>query len=267
MRIIEALISTFAKNKPTMKNDEQKGQAQNSDIDELDDIYLGFEIPDFDPGAFTIAAMDLEEIEPRYTKPNLRVVRQSHIMYENAVKLAKELRVDFGHRSNALLAGSFIFGDFIEAFFTTHQIKTAELTISTLSISQDNVDSLANLLNWGYVDKLSIVISAYFYYNEIRQLIPYIYKTLDIDDRFQLAVAGIHTKTCQFETTGGRKIIIHGSANLRSSGNIEQMVIEENPEFFDFMKAEMDIILNRYETIKKPIRNSELWNRVNVKSF
>ena len=36
---------------------------------------------------------------------------------------------------------------------------------------------------------------------EIRALIPYIYRHLDIDNRLQLAVANVHTKTAQFETS------------------------------------------------------------------
>ena len=92
------------------------------------------------------------------------------------------------------------------------------MTISTLSLSQDNIDSLANLLDWGYIDELNLIVSAYWFSHERWSLVPYCYERLDKEDKFQLAVAGIHTKTCQFETLGGKRIVIHGSANLRSSG-------------------------------------------------
>jgi hypothetical protein len=39
---------------------------------------------------------------------------------------------------------------------------------------------------------------------------------------------------CIFETYCGMKIVIHGSANLRSSDNIEQIDIEENEELFNY---------------------------------
>ena len=67
-----------------------------------------------------------------------------------------------------------------------------------------------------------MLLSIYFYANEKYQLIPYLRKKLDVNNRFQLAIAGIHTKIVQFETNDGQKIVIHGSANLRSSGNVEQ---------------------------------------------
>lgn len=75
-------------------------------------------------------------------------------------------------------------------------------------------------------------------------------------------MAAIHTKTAQFETLGGRKIVIHGSANLRSSGNIEQFTIEENPAIYDFYDTVFDKILERYATIKKAVRGKELWREI-----
>ena len=141
------------------------------------------------------------------------------------------------------------------------------MTISTLSLSQNNVDSLHNLLKYGYIDELNLIVSVYFYGNEIRALIPYIYRQLDIDNKFQLAVAGIHTKTCQFETLGGRKVIIHGSANLRSSGNIEQFTIEENPELYEFYDEAFSKVLDKYATIKKPVRHSQLWAQLIKQEF
>ena len=94
-------------------------------------------------------------------------------------------------------------------------------------------------------------------------LIPYIYSNLDIDNKFQLAVAGVHTKTCQILTEDGRKIVIHGSANLRSSANVEQITIEENEQLYDFYEEFYSKIIDEYSTIRKPIRGNKLWNVVN----
>ena len=100
-----------------------------------------------------------------------------------------------------------------------------------------------------------------------KSLIPYIYKRLDVGNKFQLAVAGLHTKTVHFETLGGRKIVIHGSANLRSSGNVEQFTIEENPELYAFYEEHFSRIIERYATIRKPIRNNDLWEELVKKKF
>ena len=64
------------------------------------------------------------------------------------------------------------------------------------------------------------------------------------------------------ETLGGKYIVIHGSANLRSSSNIEQFVIEENKELFDFWYSYHERIVEKYKTIKKSLRGGELWQVV-----
>jgi hypothetical protein len=210
---------------------------------------------------------EIENEENRYTKPKIYTVNQNFIAYENAEKLARELTVNKGERSDVFVSGAFIFGDFIEAYIVQRNAKVKKMTVSTLSLSQENVDSLHNLVAGEFVDEMNLIVSAYFYANEFRSLIPYIYQELDIDNKFQLAVIGTHTKTCTFETLGGRKIIIHGSANLRSSGNLEQFTIEENAELYDFYNEYTDNVLEAYKTIKKPIRGKNLWNTITKKTF
>lgn len=226
----------------------------------------GVNIPDIDLSLFDILN-DKKEQETRYIKPKIYTTDKNFILYDNAVKLAKNLRLNKGERFDCFVSGNFIFGDFIEAYLTEHNAKALKMTITTLSLSQNNVDSLANLMNASYIDELNLIVSVYFYGNEKYSLIPYIYKTLDIDNKFQLSVADIHTKTVQFETLGGRKIVMHGSANLRSSNNIEQFTIEENEELYKFYDETFSKIIEKYATIRKPVRGSTLWDTINRKSF
>ena len=52
---------------------------------------------------------------------------------------------------------------------------------------------------------------------------------------------------------------MHGSANLRSSGNIEQFTIEENPELYEFYEEKYSKIIEKYATINHSIRMKEAW--------
>ena len=62
--------------------------------------------------------------ETKYSMPKLyKRGPEQEVKYDNAVTLAKELRLEPGGRANVIVAGTFIFGDFIEAFITTHNIK------------------------------------------------------------------------------------------------------------------------------------------------
>lgn len=243
-------------------NNTDNDSLQQKEAEQLQD-FIGdignFELPDINLNLMEFLPSDETE-ETRYTLPKVVPMKEDFVLYDNAQKMAKELRLGFGERFDAFVSGSFIFGDFIEAYLTTQNACAKKMTISTLSMSQNNVDSLHTLMDKGYIQELNLIISVYFWGNERSSLIPYIYKQLDIGDRFQLAVAGVHTKTVHFETLGGRKIVMHGSANLRSSGNIEQFTMEENPELYEFYDNHFNRIIDKYATIRKPIRNSKAWD-------
>ncbi len=199
----------------------------------------------------------------RYIKPKKdNSIPYKRLKYKNAEKLAKDLDFKALDRVFVVVDGSFIFGDFIEAFIVNHNILVKEITLSTLSMNQDNVDSLKNLIDAGYIEKLNLIVSDYFYSHEISNLIKYAYEKLDHEDRFQLAVCRTHTKIYQMETEGGKFIVMHGSANLRSSDNLEQFVIEDSKEIYDFNQFYFKNILERYKTINKSIKSKELWQVV-----
>lgn len=211
--------------------------------------------------------VDLEkDFETRYCKPpTTKDVPYNALKFSNATKLAKEIKIEKDSRNYVIVDGSFIFGDFIEALLVEKQWICKELTISTLSLSQDNVDSLSSLLKLGYIQCLNLIISDFYYSHNRSGMIPYIYENLDIDNRFQLAVAGSHVKVCIFETLNGKFVTIHGSANLRSSANMEQFMIEENEQLYMFNKDWQDLVLEKYQTIKKSIRVKKLWDVVTKK--
>lgn len=234
----------------------------NFDIGDIGNI----DLPEVDASLFDVLS-DGEGEETRYVKPKVYTHPSEFVMYDNALKLARDIEMTEGSRYDVIVNGSFIFGDFLEAFIVRNNAKCRKLTISTLSMNQNNIDSLHNLITHGYIDELNLIISAYFYNMEIRALIPYIYRHLDIDNRLQLAVANVHTKTAQFETLGGKKIIAHGSANLRSSGSIEQFTIEESPELYDFYDDFFSRILERYQTIRKPVWGKDAWADLIRKKF
>lgn len=194
---------------------------------------------------------DWEEIDPLRVK------------YDNAKKLADEIGpIPFGFKMFAVLDGKFIFGDFIEALIVQNDWLVDDLTISTLSMSQDNVDSLKNLLDGDYVQSLNLIVSHYYFANERQGLMPYLYEKLDVDDKLQVAVASVHTKIAMIRTRCGKKIVIHGSANLRSSSNIEQMVVENTPDLYDFCHGIHAAIIEKHKTIKKAVRRVALWDAI-----
>ncbi len=199
----------------------------------------------------------------RYIRPpKAREIPERMLKYSFAEKLAADIVPETGMRVFVILNGKFIAGDFFEAWMVAHNIVAKRMVVSTLSLSEANVDSLENLLVGGFVDRLDLVVSDYFYSHERRNLVPYIYKKLDIEDRFQFAAAGTHCKVCLIETIGGHKLTVHGSANLRSSGNLEHICIEECPALHDFNIEVQDRIIEKYKTIRKAERHEALWKTI-----
>ena len=201
-----------------------------------------------DIDSFNIGGID-EALNTRIIKPKIQPeIEERFLSYKKAEKLAAD--TDITTRNYVFLDGTFYFGDYIEALIVKHDLYVEELTVSTLSMNQNNVDSLKNLLVGGYVGKLNLIISHYFYSHEKWQLVPYIYENLDINNQFQLIVMRTHCKICLIKTAK-HDIVIHGSANLRSSGNIEQIMIENNKELYNFNYDYQKNMIKRYKTIQK----------------
>ena len=195
-----------------------------------------------------------------FAPPKQKEIPERLLKYRFAQELAKAVKPEKGMKCFVVLDGSFVAGDFFEAWIVEHNIHVKKMTISTLSMSENNVDSLANVLNAGYVDELDLIVSDWFYSHERQNLIPYLYKELDKNNRFQLAAASTHCKLCLMETHGGSKVVVHGSANLRSSSNLEHLCIEESPALFDFLLETQAGIIEKFKTINKSVRYTNLWD-------
>lgn len=234
--------------------------AMDDGLLDFPEIDLSLDLGDFDLGS----DFDTEvEFETRYIKPRFRPgIPEEHLAYKNAEALAAEMVVSPGSRHYIIVDGSFYFGDFIEALVVQNDWHIPEMTVSTLSMNQNNVDSLRNLMTGGYVERLNLIVSAYFYSHERSSLIKYIYKQLDIGDRFQLAAASSHCKLVMFRTDCGLSIVMHGSANLRSSSNIEQLMVEDNTDLYRFNSEIHSRIIETYKTINHQVRRNLLWSAV-----
>lgn len=236
----------FTRVKPVAK--KMKNNLDDGDMD------FSMSMDGLDIDLLSFSGTTTSKSEDKYLKPKKHIVQCSKIKYENAEKAADEIG-DCKERVFALLSGSFIFGDFIEALVVKNNWLVDRLIISTLSMSIANVESLRNLIAGDYVKKLDLVVSDYFYSHERHKCVKSIYERLDIDGKMQLTVANTHTKICAIQTSCGKNILIHGSANLRSSGCTEQISIEDNKEITDFyIKELIEPNIKHFSTVRKSTR-------------
>lgn len=226
----------------------------------MNEIKFDIKLEDFSDIEINID-FDIDTNE-RYCKPAYK--KSIPLKYKNAFELAKQIKILENERYMCIVDGSFIFGDFIQAFINSRGLKNCNVTISTLSLSIENIATLKVLMEHDCIDNLNIIVSDFFYSHEKNNLVKLMYKELDIDDRFQLAVCRSHMKVTLIETkqSGGRKYVMHGSANLRSSDNLEQFMIEESKEQFDMFNNCFENILTNFATVNKSLRGNKLFNLI-----
>ena len=97
------------------------------------------------------------------------------VLYKYAKDFVRAIDINDAN-TYALVSGNFIFGDFIEEFIVYNNLNVIDLKIATLSLSENNIDSLAGLIEKDYVQNLDLIISEYFYGFERFKIVKYIYE-------------------------------------------------------------------------------------------
>lgn len=239
----------------------------------LDDLDMDFDLDDFDiEGEKNARPRGEKQRDVRILRPMLdRETVTQHRAYENAEAFARQIDMTPGARVFAWVSGSFIFGDIIEALITARRVGIRRLYMCSLSIGQENIDSLKNvmLLMGDELERMVLVFSGFQYSHRKYDLIPYMYRELDDErNRVQIAFGRWHAKLITMETVHGHTITIHGSANLCSSGSIEQIMIEvDDRELHQFNADIMERIAAKFGTINagaeytrlKAVEGREAW--------
>lgn len=215
-----------------------------ADFLSADDTALEFDIADFD-------LADIGPVNTRYVKP--RFPRKPvAVNYDYARELAKDIQLYPGEQIHCIVGGNFIFGDLFEALLSVKNVIAKSMHVSTLSLSQNNIDSFRTLLEHGWTEHLTVAVSNYFYSHERNGMIPYMLQQLDIDDRFDMMVFRNHTKLTLMEI-GNIRLVMTGSANLRSSRSVEQFALQESKELYEFYRQWFDDRLADHSIIDKEV--------------
>lgn len=243
----------------------------------------GFAVPDFDFGGASDLDFSLSDVArggeddglatTRYDRPRIYDNVLGEVAYEHACDFVDGLDLHEGYRTFAFVSGNFVFGDVLEAMVDRHKVAPRKMTIQTLSMSEENIDSLHNVIDLmdGRLEQLRIILSVYFWGHEHHpgQLVPYLYEALDVPGLdFDVAFASIHTKIVSVETLAGNHLVVDGSANLRSSRNIEQLRVECDNALYEYVERFADKVFAAYSVVNdgepypKPVRGNRLWGAV-----
>ena len=122
---------------------------------ELDDD-IDFSVADF-------SIVDEEE-QTRIIKPKMaKSAIYNKADFQYARDLAAKICLERNARTTCIVPGNFIFGDLPEALVMYRGIDLKTIYCSTLSLSENNVDSFKNLLLFRNVEKINLMLSGYFY--------------------------------------------------------------------------------------------------------
>ncbi|MCI6843818.1 MAG: hypothetical protein MR874_03540 [Coriobacteriaceae bacterium] len=209
----------------------------------------------------------------RYDRPRVYDNVLGEVSYEHACDFVDGLDLSEGARSFAFVSGNFVFGDALEAMVERRKVAPRLMTVQTLSMSEENIDSLRNVVDMmdGRLERLRVILSVYFWGHEHRpgQLVPYLYEALDVPGLdLDVAFASIHTKIVSVETLAGHHLVMDGSANLRSSRNIEQLRVECDDGLYECVERFADRVFAAYSTINRdepyprPVRGNRLWGAI-----
>jgi hypothetical protein len=167
------------------------------------------------------------------------------VCFENALTAVD--CIDYDKDYFALVSGKFVFGDFIEALVYRKQLSPVKMYITTLGMSEDNIDSIVNLTVLG-AQKVNLIVSNYFVAMERRKLVPYMVKEF-AGHNIDVGVLASHCKICIIESAKGN-IMICGSANLSSSNNVEQFMILHDDHLIHFAEGILDNVMEQHTVIR-----------------
>lgn len=132
-----------------------------------------------------------------------------------------------GEHTHAVLRGDFVLCDLIPAVIQARG-PAGHLHIATLGLSAANADQLVQLKAGAHISDITVLCSHYF--QQVDKTTVFREVAAKLREHGRLVVARNHAKVICLPTRAGDAYVIEGSANLRSSDNLEQVTLFNDPE-------------------------------------
>jgi hypothetical protein len=119
------------------------------------------------------------------------------------------------------------------------------MRIATLSYNARNLAEMLRLLDTGAVRKLTLLCSKFFAEHNTELWAETLEEFRDRGQR--AAAARSHAKVVSFAFASGRRLTLEGSANLRSNGNREQLLLADGAGLHDWHARWIEEQVTRHE--------------------
>ena len=227
-------------------------------IEAPDDFDLS--VLDTNLGLEDIEALEFSEIESKEPPPGLFPLKKNHFLQqfheakakdknkrrgvkryikpENAKQVLAYLP-ETGDTTHAVVRGDFVVGDMIPVILKGKPASLVQIT--TLGMSEGNAKMLAELKAKGLIQDLKIMVSHYFASVDAESTFARVCQILGHPP----TITRNHTKVILIAQDPDY-FVIAGSANLRSSDNVEQFAIWNDQQVFDFHRTWIDELAEHY---------------------
>lgn len=162
-----------------------------------------------------------------------RAASKALIRPENADAIIDLIPADESQTLHAITCGDFIFCNLITRLVERHG-PPPKLTVCSLSLSLKNCEALAAMMT-AHPDLIFHLVLSHYFQSTNKEIFISLEKLVaeTFPDRCTVTVGHSHCKVTILDYAE-QPIIIETSANLRSSNNLEQMVISRGRYLADF---------------------------------
>lgn len=183
-----------------------------------------------------LTAKQAQRISRRVTARRFATLQQHNAAVEQLAPLPGP-----GESLHGVISGSYSGWSLATACIELLRPATVDqMVVATLGFNRANCDSLLQLVDAGAVRSVLLLVSDYFRSSD-RTIFADIRRDLEARGQ-RVAIARSHAKLILLATTDGRHITIETSANLRSSQNWEQFVINDDAELLAFHRGWIELI-------------------------
>ncbi len=123
------------------------------------------------------------------------------------------------------------------SWLVANLVDIEEIILTTYRIDEMTLKGIEGILNERNLNQLTIVLSAFFTSTKMKE--PFAEKLKDLamsNNKVKVVFCHNHTKIMAVKARGGA-YVIEGSGNLTGNARIEQYMIEQSDEIFDFHKS------------------------------
>jgi hypothetical protein len=150
-----------------------------------------------------------------------------------------------GEALHALMTGRYDLTVLLTHILERAPSSCSHLRIATLSLKERNLYELRRLMDAGKIGRLSLLVSEFFRDHHAEVCANFIAELAARSPVHRFAAARSHAKVICMDFADGTKMVLEGSANLRTNSNREQFCLLQHADLHDWHAAWIDETVSR----------------------